>query len=168
MEIWETTSAPKVQGKWPQVSKYSPTEQYITIACSVTVQTIIIFMVPSKVLLHMYHYCVFYSINSALSQTCSTMETQKHLEKQLLQFSKQVASGMNYLSSKSFVHRDLAARNILLDKSLNCKVSTVMTCIALCLNWALFWGQWLIPNRLPTLEWPETWRTRLTTLQRLK
>ena len=53
------------------------------------------------------------------------MDPEKHnvIEKQLLQFSKQIAHGMNYLSNKSFVHRDLAARNILLDKELNCKVS---------------------------------------------
>ena len=41
---------------------------------------------------------------------------------QFVQFSKQIAAGMNYLADKSFVHRDLAARNVLLDEALVCKV----------------------------------------------
>ena len=44
------------------------------------------------------------------------------MEVQFLNFSKQIAAGMNHLASKSFVHRDLAARNILLDRNLVCRV----------------------------------------------
>jgi ephrin-B len=44
------------------------------------------------------------------------------LPSQLLDYCKQVANGMSYLSKKSFVHRDLAARNIFLDDNYNCKV----------------------------------------------
>ena len=51
------------------------------------------------------------------------------LPTQLLQFCREIADGMQYLSNKGFVHRDLAARNILLDKGLKCHVSH-------CLYWS--------------------------------
>ena len=62
-------------------------------------------------------------ITLEIPPTYFSQQSQMELEKQLLKFSKQIASGMKYLSEKSFVHRDLAARNVLLDESLNCKVS---------------------------------------------
>ena len=40
---------------------------------------------------------------------------------QLLNFSKEVALGLHYLSCRGFVHRDLAARNILVS-NMTCKV----------------------------------------------
>eukprot|EP00731_Ephydatia_muelleri_P015152 Em0008g872a len=41
----------------------------------------------------------------------------------LLAYSKQIADGMQHLSSKSFVHRDLAARNILVTQNCICKIA---------------------------------------------
>ena len=49
-----------------------------------------------------------------------------NLPHQLLQFCREIADGMKYLSDKGFVHRDLAARNILLDKGLRCKVCPLL------------------------------------------
>lgn len=34
-----------------------------------------------------------------------------------------IAAGMKYLSDMSYVHRDLAARNILVNNTMECKVS---------------------------------------------
>ena len=40
----------------------------------------------------------------------------------LLKFCQQIASGMSYHASKSFVHRNLAARNILVSQDNICTV----------------------------------------------
>ena len=61
-----------------------------------------------------------------ISLSLLSKANSEELERKFLHFSKQIASGMSYLSKKSFVHRDLAARNVLLDDVFICKVCTVL------------------------------------------
>uniref|UniRef100_A0A3Q2XBW1 receptor protein-tyrosine kinase n=1 Tax=Hippocampus comes TaxID=109280 RepID=A0A3Q2XBW1_HIPCM len=58
------------------------------------------------------------------------IETSYHLDRdgeissfQLVGMLRGIAAGMKYLSDMSYVHRDLAARNILVNNTLECKVS---------------------------------------------
>jgi len=56
------------------------------------------------------------------------MKADESLPHLLLNFCREIASGMAYLSSKSFIHRDLAARNVLLSAQMTCKVRGVALC----------------------------------------
>ena len=53
---------------------------------------------------------------------CHSYELDADLPHILLSYSRQIASGMNYVAAKAFVHRDLVARNILISEQDICKV----------------------------------------------
>ena len=49
----------------------------------------------------------------------------------LLNYSQQIAVGLQYLSRRNFVHHDLAARNVLVSNNNTCKViKTQFPCLA--------------------------------------
>ncbi len=78
----------------------------------------------------------------------SSTSSSQDLQLLFLRFAKEIAAGMEYLSTKAFVHRDLAARNVLVNEALSCKVSTtVQVLIGMCTclfivakdNYEVFW-----------------------------
>lgn len=74
----------------------------------------------------------FHSFANIFSTFCIGLEDNEVVEmdnfhhfstSDLLQWSKQIADGMDFLSSKKIVHRDLAARNVLLNNEKMVKIS---------------------------------------------
>ena len=64
--------------------------------------------------------CNIFSVD--LNRDLQIQGTNSGLHYDLLSYCRQIAAGMNYLTSKHFVHRDLAARNVLLSGTNICKV----------------------------------------------
>ncbi len=61
-------------------------------------------------------------MNSSFHMHAHSQLVTSTLPQQLLDFSSQIALGMEYLARKEFIHRDLAARNVLLTDDFVCKV----------------------------------------------
>lgn len=57
------------------------------------------------------------------SLNCLSESSPAVTSKELVEFSYQIAKGMEYVASKGIIHRDLASRNILLSKDKICKVA---------------------------------------------
>ncbi len=70
-------------------------------------------------------YCSYISenIDSFIVPYSPEEQAKSSMYKLLLEFTQQIALGMQYLSGKGFVHRDLAARNVLISDDNVCKVS---------------------------------------------
>ena len=64
-----------------------------------------------------------YNVNNYANQSRPDENADEELPHTLLSYCRQIASGVNYLASTSFIHRDLAARNILVSVDGTCKVS---------------------------------------------
>ena len=77
----------------------------------------------SGYVLILLHSHLMLGLWSTFPVTIFSSQQNNDLGKILLDFSRQVACAMLYLSDKGFVHRDLAARNILVSVEGICKVS---------------------------------------------
>ena len=73
-------------------------------------------------LCHVYLYYSFIIMNACSIHFSPGEKFLSSKKNTLLSYCCQIASGMEYLSKKSFIHRDLAARNILVSAEGQCKV----------------------------------------------